>query len=328
MGIDAADIDGDGKIDLVVANFGAKTVSFHKGNGDGTFQAAVTKTTTYTGPCVCGPASVNGDGFRDVAVACQDGADGGFEVLLGNGTGAFTASAAHQIALNSTSRFALGRWEGDQVDDVALIRTSSSVLPISTYKFGTPSLIEDDNDLAALLIDLAAGDFDGDGVTDLAVLVRAGPADFRNYLAFVRKTHEAPAFISGTATLATTVTQAPGGNLSQFLTSGLPASKLYVQRRRTADWNYDRLHHWSDQRRSGTRHDSRRSYDVVVQAANDVGGTPEKTISITVAKSAQNGHIQPDRHAVLVQPRSSSRRPRLHRVAPSPSIRSPPRSAR
>ena len=37
-----ADLNGDGKLDLVVGNRNASTVSVLMGNGDGTFQAPVT----------------------------------------------------------------------------------------------------------------------------------------------------------------------------------------------------------------------------------------------------------------------------------------------
>ena len=286
IGIDAADIDGDGKIDLVVANFGANTVSFHKGNGNGTFQSAVTKSTTYTGPVRVKAGFIDGDGFRDVAVAAQDGTSGGFEVLRGDGTGAFAAATAYQVALPLASRFALGRWEGDAVDDVALLRSNTSITVLKTYKFGTPDLIED-NDVGFLLIDLAAGDFDGDGVIDLAVLVRASSVDFSNYLVILRKTQEAPAWISGTATLATTVTQAPGGNMSQFLDSGLPSpSYTFVGGGLPTGMslNFTTGAIGGAPALGTTRADP---YSITLSASNGAGGAGSKTINVTVAKTTQ-----------------------------------------
>lgn len=45
----AADFNGDGKVDLAVANYGESTVSVLNGNGDGTFNAKVDYP-TGTGP--------------------------------------------------------------------------------------------------------------------------------------------------------------------------------------------------------------------------------------------------------------------------------------
>jgi hypothetical protein len=74
--------NADGKLDLVVPAFGANTVSVLLGNGDGTFQPAVSYPVD-SGPNRVVAADLNGDSTLDLIVAnyLADTVD----VLLGNG---------------------------------------------------------------------------------------------------------------------------------------------------------------------------------------------------------------------------------------------------
>jgi hypothetical protein len=86
------DFNGDGRLDLAVANSGSDTVSVLLGNGDGTFQAA----RNFGGGTSVGAfASIfmavgdfNGDGRLDLVVA--NGTT--VSVRLGNGDGSFPAA--------------------------------------------------------------------------------------------------------------------------------------------------------------------------------------------------------------------------------------------
>ena len=64
-----ADVNGDGKPDLVVANYGSNTVSVLLGNGDGTFQAPAHLRRRRPIPLSVAVADVNGDGKPDLVVA-------------------------------------------------------------------------------------------------------------------------------------------------------------------------------------------------------------------------------------------------------------------
>ena len=93
-----ADVNGDHKPDVVVANGSSGTVGVLLGNGDGTFQPAVTYGSGGMSPVSVAVADVNGDGKPDLLVAnecADDNCDGSVGVLLGNGDGTFRAAVTY-----------------------------------------------------------------------------------------------------------------------------------------------------------------------------------------------------------------------------------------
>ena len=104
------DVNGDGKLDLLVANSCVSgsncttgTVGVLLGNGDGTFQAAVAYGSGGAYAASVALADVNGDGKPDLLVAnpCvgspENCANGALGVLLGNGDGTFQAASLNAV---------------------------------------------------------------------------------------------------------------------------------------------------------------------------------------------------------------------------------------
>ena len=131
-----ADANGDGRPDVLVANYEGDTVGVLLGNGDGTFQTAVTYGTGGVLPYSVAVADVNGDGRPDVLVAntCADktcATYGSVGVLLNQTAGVSTTFApvvtygSSGYAANSV---AVGDVNGDGKPDLVVANecTSSS----------------------------------------------------------------------------------------------------------------------------------------------------------------------------------------------------------
>lgn len=113
-----ADLDGDGRADLAMANEGSDDLSILFGRGDGTFRPE-SRLPAGTGPASLAAADLNGDGAVDLAVANRGrgAAAGGVSLLLGGGAGSFTA-APPLFAGPSPSAIAAGDFDADGLTDL------------------------------------------------------------------------------------------------------------------------------------------------------------------------------------------------------------------
>ncbi|MBA3914295.1 MAG: VCBS repeat-containing protein [Acidobacteriales bacterium] len=87
-GIAAADLNKDGKLDIVVSDFLGYTVSVLLGNGDGTFQPAISSPAPLGGEAVR-VGDFNNDGIPDLALQVVLCPGPCISVLFGNGDGTF-----------------------------------------------------------------------------------------------------------------------------------------------------------------------------------------------------------------------------------------------
>jgi hypothetical protein len=115
-GIAVADFNHDGFPDLVATNTGATTVSFFKGNGDGTLQGQLLST-VLSGPYGVAAGDFNGDGNLDLAVTSYNSTV--VTILLGDGTGIFTTKGSYTVGTGPIG-VAVGDFNGDGILDLAV----------------------------------------------------------------------------------------------------------------------------------------------------------------------------------------------------------------
>ncbi len=165
------DFNGDGIPDLVIANALSNTVSVLLGAGNGTFHAARTFA-AGSGPSAVAVGDFNGDGIQDLAVAdyASFGGTPGVSMLLGNGDGSFR-NAVSYAAGPSPDSVAVGDFNGDGIPDLAVANDVISSGTVSVLLGTGDGTFQDAVSYPAgpSPTAVAVGDFNGDGIQDLAV---------------------------------------------------------------------------------------------------------------------------------------------------------------
>ena len=95
------DVNGDGRLDLVVSNGNSDTLSLLLGNGSGGFAAATSLAAGGDGPFGVAIADLTGDGRKDLAVAHRY--SNTLSLLAGDGAGGFTLLDSIAVGLDPIS---------------------------------------------------------------------------------------------------------------------------------------------------------------------------------------------------------------------------------
>jgi len=192
IGIAVGDFNRDGKLDLAVANAGQNpnqgSVSILLGNGDGTFTAVPggPATTGLFNPYGIVAGDFNGDGILDLAV---NNYGGSVNVLLGDGDGTFQRAPGSPVTASAYIPVGLvtGDFNGDGRLDLAEtnwgFNPSTEISPGSAFGMAVRVMLGNGDGTFTVLNGgccgfndggtepqgLVMGDFNGDGILDLAI---------------------------------------------------------------------------------------------------------------------------------------------------------------
>src|SRR5262249_22110636 len=157
--IATADINGDGKTDLVTADNDSRTISVLIGQANGSFQTRVFSATPKA-PKAQALADFDGDCKLDIAIACREN---NLSIMRGNCDGSFQL-ANNYTAENFPLAVAAGDFNGDNHPDVVAVGGEEALIFLNNGSggFQTP-LVFTIGDFAR---SVAVADLNHDGKLD------------------------------------------------------------------------------------------------------------------------------------------------------------------
>lgn len=160
----AADLNGDGRLDLVVGNTQSDSVQILLGNGAGGF-AAPTTLAAGDGAEGVAVADLNGDGRADLVAANLFAST--LSVFLGNGSGGFALAGSPAVGANPHA-VVIADFNGDGKPDLATANGSGWTSILLGNGSGAFSAVVDYLS-GANPRDIASADFNSDGKLDLVI---------------------------------------------------------------------------------------------------------------------------------------------------------------
>ena len=177
----AADFNNDGRTDLAVTDASLDEVSILLGNGDGTFQSSTVAVPPGSNPYAITAGDFTGNGKVDLAVVDRNSAS--VTILLGNGDGTFTPGQTITLVnpADPTNPFIFpdaivaGNFTSDGHVDLVVAEPFIDAVTVllgtgnGTFTQGSTITFGASFPFVPQTMSLVAGDFQKDGLTDVAV---------------------------------------------------------------------------------------------------------------------------------------------------------------
>ena len=180
-----ADIDGDGKVDLIVANTATNNISIFRNTstpGNISFSSRNDLPTGNSPHRIC-VADLNGDGKPDIIVTnYNDNTISVLENFSSSGAIVFTAKTDFPTGLNPET-VAAGDLDGDGIPELVITNSGASTITVlrnsgtgGTINYSTRTDLAYEKTPAGVAI----GDFDGDGKVDVCLTTATQIIVFQN----------------------------------------------------------------------------------------------------------------------------------------------------
>jgi VCBS repeat-containing protein len=166
----SGDFDGDGKLDLAIANRVSNDVVIRRGDGDGMFTTAIPLFYSVGNfPSSIAVGDFNHDGKLDFVTG--NSSSNTVSIYLGNGDGTFTPAGTPTLTVGTfPNSVSLGDFDGDGNLDISVANVNSSTVSIRLGNgdgtFTSPATPE--FSVGSLPQGVVVGDFNGDGRPDFA----------------------------------------------------------------------------------------------------------------------------------------------------------------
>jgi len=159
----AADVNGDGKVDLICANQNSASLSVLTNNGNGGFVLLATLSVGIN-PVSVAAADINGDGKVDLISA--NSGDNTITVLTNNGSGGFVLAYTYPVG-NNPRMVVAADVNGDGKPDLIIANQNDSTLTVLTNNGSSGFVTSGTYAVGSGSYAVAAADINGDGKVDL-----------------------------------------------------------------------------------------------------------------------------------------------------------------